>query len=91
MLARMAMTPHELERMNQLASRVFHLEQQLQFLYQHLGVQYQQAPGNLDEVGAAISRGNMIEAIKLYREATGVGLAEARAAVEDLARKLGYA
>jgi ribosomal protein L7/L12 len=86
----MAMDRHELERMNQLAAKVFHLEQQLQFLYRHLGVEYKD-PSNLDDVGAAISGGNMIEAIKLYRERTGVGLAEAKAAVDDLARKLGIA
>ncbi|OWK42416.1 hypothetical protein FRUB_04494 [Fimbriiglobus ruber] len=32
----------------------------------------------------ALERGNKIEAIKLYREATGVGLAEAKVFVEDL-------
>ena len=86
----MAMDRHELERMNQLSAKVFHLEQQLQFLYRHLGIQYQD-PSSLDAVGAALSQGNTIEAIKLYREKTGAGLAEAKAAVEDLARKLGIA
>ncbi len=86
----MAMERHELERLNQLSAKVYHLEQQLQFLYRHLGIEYK-APDNLDEVGDALSRGNTIEAIKLYRELTGTSLAEAKAAVEDLARKLGYA
>lgn len=84
------MDRHELERMNQLAARVLHLEQQLQFLYRHLGIQYSD-PASLDDVGAALSQGNKIEAIKLYREKTGVGLAEAKAAVDDLERKLGLA
>ena len=86
----MAMDRHELERMNQLSTKVFHLEQQLQFLYRHLGIEYKD-PGNLDDVGAAISRGNTIEAIKLYREKTGASLADARVAVENLARRLGIA
>ena len=86
----MAMDRHELERMNQLSTKVFHLEQQLQFLYRHLGIEYQD-PDNLDDVGAAISRGNMIEAIKLYRDKTGASLGDAKVAVEDLARKLGIA
>ncbi len=76
--------------MNQLSTKVFHLEQQLQFLYRHLGIQYSD-PDNLDDVGAAISGGNMIEAIKLYREKTGASLADAKAAVDELARKLGFA
>jgi len=33
---------------------------------------------------AALSRGNKIEAIKLYREATGLGLAESKDAVEAM-------
>lgn len=33
-------------------------------------------------IEAAVFAGNKIEAIKLYREATGVGLAEAKEAVE---------
>lgn len=86
----MAMDRHELERLNQLSAKVFHLEQQLQFVYRHLGIQYQD-PESLDNVGEAISRGNMIEAIKLYRERTGASLADSKAAVDDLARKLGFA
>jgi len=39
-------------------------------------------------IEAAIFAGNKIEAIKLYREATGVGLAEAKEAVEALETSL---
>jgi ribosomal protein L7/L12 len=39
-------------------------------------------------IEAAIFAGNKIEAIKLYREATGVGLAEAKAAVEATEKNL---
>jgi hypothetical protein len=86
----MAMDRHELERLDQLSAKVFYLEQQLQFLYRHLGLEYK-APDCLDEVGRALSQGNTIEAIKLYREMTGASLADAKVAVEELARKLGYA
>lgn len=37
---------------------------------------------------AALRRRNKIEAIKLFREATGLGLAESKTAVEDLERNL---
>ncbi len=40
------------------------------------------------DVVAAIRRGMMIEAIKRYREATGVGLAEAKPFVEALAETM---
>lgn len=38
----------------------------------------------LGRIRAAIAAGNKIEAIKIYREASGVGLAEAKRFVEDL-------
>jgi len=40
---------------------------------------------DLASVEEAVRAGRMIEAIKLYREATGVGLAEAKAAVDRIA------
>lgn len=41
------------------------------------------------EVAAAIQSGRTIEAIKLLRESTGLGLAEAKAAVDHYARTQG--
>lgn len=45
------------------------------------------APPN-DPIRAALFRGNKIEAIKLHREATGAGLAEAKGHVEQLEAEL---
>jgi ribosomal protein L7/L12 len=42
-------------------------------------------PAALAEIRGALSAGNKIAAIKLYREATGLGLREAKDAVEALA------
>jgi len=42
----------------------------------------------LQRVSAAISAGSLIEAIRLYRAATGVGLNEAKDAVDALAMQL---
>jgi ribosomal protein L7/L12 len=42
----------------------------------------------LDEIVAQLRRGNKIAAIKLYRTATGVGLKEARDAVEAVERAM---
>ena len=39
----------------------------------------------LDDIKAAIAAGNKIGAIKLYRDATGAGLAEAKEAIELIA------
>lgn len=38
--------------------------------------------GEREAIGAKIAEGRMIEAIKLYREATGVGLKDAKDAVD---------
>jgi hypothetical protein len=41
------------------------------------------------EVVEALQAGNKIQAVKLYRQATGKSLAEAKAAVDDLEHMLG--
>ena len=46
-------------------------------------------PSKLNEIRSLAASGDKIAAIKLYREATGVGLAEAQDAVEALARGQG--
>ncbi len=46
-------------------------------------------PSKLDEIRSLAASGKKIAAIKLYREATGVGLAEAKDAVEAIARGQG--
>lgn len=68
-----------------LRSRVNELEDRLNFLYRRLNVEY--ADPNSDpvlspQVQEALRGGNKIEAIKIYRELTGVGLAEAKQAID---------
>jgi ribosomal protein L7/L12 len=75
-----------------LKSRINELEDRLNFLYRRLNIEY--ADPNSDSVLSpqiqdALRRGNKIEAIKIYRELTGVGLAEAKQAVENLESRLG--
>ena len=41
-----------------------------------------------DQIADLIRRGKKIEAIKVYREQTGVGLKDAKDAVEDMERRL---
>lgn len=68
-----------------LQSRVNELEDKLQFLYRRLNINYlgpNDDPALDPRVQDALRRGNKIEAIKIYRELTGVGLAEAKEAVE---------
>ncbi len=69
-----------------LRSRVNELEDRLKFLYRRLGIDYAADPNSdpvlSPQIQEALRRGNKIEAIKLYRELTGVGLAEAKDAID---------
>lgn len=68
-----------------LKSRINELEEKLQFLYRRLNIDYAAPtadPGLAPEIQDALRRGNKIEAIKIYRELTGVGLAEAKRVID---------
>jgi ribosomal protein L7/L12 len=74
-----------------LRQRIVRLEAQVDYLYRHLGVTYVENSYETDDpnVVAALRSNNMIEAIKYYRAKTGVGLAEAKSAVEAMRSRLG--
>jgi len=68
-----------------LKSRINELEDKLQFLYRRLNIDYAAPtadPALAPPIQDALRRGNKIEAIKIYRELTGVGLAEAKDAID---------
>ena len=68
-----------------LRSRINELEDRLKFLYRRLNIDYvdpNSDPALAPQVQDALRHGNKIEAIKIYRELTGVGLAEAKNAIE---------
>lgn len=79
------------EAIGLLRMRVKQLESQVEFLYKHLGVTYISEPGPDDDprIIEQLKKGNMLEAIKIHRELTGSGLAEAKMAVENLKGRLG--
>ena len=58
------------------------LERKIDALLKHSGIDLTAAA--MREAQALVKAGRKIEAIKLYRELTGVGLAEAKDAVEKL-------
>lgn len=73
----------------QLRARVAELEQKVEFLYKKLGMEFSADPPRIDpRIVDNIKKGNLIEAIKTYREIHDVGLAEAKAAVENIQRSL---
>jgi ribosomal protein L7/L12 len=75
-----------MESEDELRARVRRLEQQVEFLINHLGLSGPAWQPNavLNEVLALKRAGNVIEAIKIYREATGVSLRDAKDYVDGL-------
>ncbi|HAX68324.1 MAG TPA: ribosomal protein L7/L12 [Anaerolineales bacterium] len=76
--------------LNSLRARIVELESRLNFLYKRLGIEYSDDPNVIDpRIIDLLKRGNKIEAIKIYRELTNTGLAEAKQAVERIEASLG--
>ncbi|GAA2146117.1 ribosomal protein bL12 [Glycomyces algeriensis] len=73
-------------RYDPTAEALARIERKLDLVMQHLGLHdyAPPAPDPLTEVRALIGQGKKIQAIKVYRELTGVGLKEAKDAVEML-------
>jgi ribosomal protein L7/L12 len=76
------------------STRLARLERQVAFLYRHFGLDpaladaFPGASGLPPEFTEALRHNNLIAAIKIYRQVTGVGLAEAKDAVEQIARSV---
>ena len=69
----------------QLRSRVNELEDRLKFIYRRLNIEDMDPnsdPVLSPQIQDALRKGNKIEAIKIYRELTGVGLAEAKQVID---------
>ena len=69
-----------------LRQRIVRLEAQVEYLYKHLGINFAEdgSPADDPKVIEALRAGRIIEAIKHYRAATGLGLAEAKDAVQEI-------
>ncbi|MFD8301697.1 ribosomal protein L7/L12 [Streptomyces sp. NPDC059690] len=70
-------------RISRADKRVARVERKLDLIIEHLGIDASE-PWN-DEVAALLRDGKKIQAIKVYREATGADLREAKEAVDRLA------
>lgn len=81
----------EQEQIYSLKSQVNRLQAQIDFLYKHLNVEFIEDinPSDDPAVIKVLRTGNVIEAIKVYRERHNVGLAEAKMAVDDMRARLG--
>ncbi|GIH46375.1 hypothetical protein SAMN05421833_11278 [Microbispora rosea] len=79
--------------MDSIEQRVAQLENQVAFLQLYLGIDPAIAAGGESvlppEFHAALQRGKRIEAVRIYRKATGASLVAAKDAVEAMMRKAG--
>lgn len=64
-----------------IASRIDRLERKIGLVLEHLGIDY--GVKLSEQVKELARQGQKIQAIKLLREETGIGLAEAKEAVEN--------
>ena len=74
-----------------LRTRVSRLEGQIEALYQHLGLSFEDSQSLAFEDGPVMDvlrTGNLLEAIKAYRQIHNVGLTEAKTAVENLKARM---
>ena len=75
---------------SRLEMRVAQLEQKVAELYRRMGEAEptfdQAAAASNERVIEAVLAGNEMEALKIYRGLTGAGLAEAKKAVDEIAR-----
>ncbi|MEU5153566.1 ribosomal protein L7/L12 [Glycomyces sp. NPDC021274] len=76
-------------RYDPTAEALARIERKLDLVMQHLGLHDHAppAPDPLADVRHLARQGKKIQAIKVYREHTGVGLKEAKDAVEQLERQ----
>ena len=78
-----------LDEIEQLSFRLAKLERQVAYLFEHLELEYQEPAGDSDaspEVMEFVHSGKKIEAIKRYRQETGVGLKQAKEFIESLSK-----
>lgn len=73
---------------NRQARRLAAVERKLDLIMDHLGIR-EPEPGTPAGVLEELLAGRKIQAIKVYREATGVGLKDAKDAIELLASRHG--
>lgn len=72
----------------ELRARVWELEGKIDFLYKHFNIQYVKQINEADQkVFDELKKGNVIEAIKIYRGIYQVDLASAKKAVEEMMKK----
>jgi hypothetical protein len=74
----------ELDQLRKRLAALSRIEGKLDLVLQHAGLKYVPYANMPAPVIDALQSGNKIQAIKLYREATGAGLKEAKDLIEEI-------
>ena len=77
------------ESLASLESKIASLDGKVDALLKHAGIEYNPDDNLPEGVMQAIQSGDQVEAIKLYREATGAGLKKAKEFIENVQRRAG--
>jgi ribosomal protein L7/L12 len=80
-----------MSRIEQRIAKLSSIEAKLDLLLKHAGLEYDPYKNLPREIVEAVQAGRKIEAIKLYRQATAVGLKEAKDFIEEVQRRSGLA
>jgi ribosomal protein L7/L12 len=85
------MSSFEEQEIALLRQRIVRLEAQVEYLYKHFALTFTENTSENDDpqIISALRSNNMLEAIKIYREKTGLSLAAAKSAVEDIKKRRG--
>ena len=80
-----------IETLAELKGQIERLERKIDFAFRHLHLDYVESdlPSYMIEATSLIRSSRKDEAVKVIREYTAVGIAEARAQVEQIERDLG--
>ena len=80
-----------MSKIEQRIAKVSGIDAKLDLLLQHAGLKYDPYKNLPRELVEAVRSGRKIEAIKRYREASAVGLKEAKDFIEEVQRRGGLA
>ncbi|RJP54007.1 MAG: hypothetical protein C4557_03740 [Anaerolineaceae bacterium] len=85
------MSTLEMQEIAALKQHIFKLEAQMDQLYRHLNLTFVERaePGDDPRIIEALRKNNLLEAIKVYREISGVGMEAARAAIDEIRARRG--
>ena len=83
----MPLSQEEANRLTELSVRIGELDRKIDFVLNHLQLRYvdpHAQGGPMAEVMNWLRKGNKMEAVKAYRQATNAGMAEAMKAIEAI-------